>query len=511
MSMRPRATFLALTTAVALAAAAALAGAGATAAAATTPEHLSVSWDAPNGSTFTLPSTDGFGDSVRLEISSNNEGNASVTTHRTSGHGGTLFIGSASYTLASSGSSYVADPPFGDTGLTAGEWLVTVKLNGVTKTTHLKIGTGVATSVKVTTTPSKVFVNSSTGAHALVPHVTAKDEVGTSLPILSGTLKYADSHGANTATGAISSAGATTPGAGGTLFDIGGNHSGAATLKVSNVQGPTTSTHPPSATTHPVLSVAKLTGLTITPTYKTLYPNATGTKATETITIDIATNVGATLPLESGIATIRKGTTLVQSQGLSTTAEDVQTWNGLYGVNVVPGTYTVAVTATLVDGNTLTKSIHLVVSSAVPVLRTKTVTYAGSVFTKSTLHGNAKCMVSGSALACVSKTGEAEHPYVIKSVPSSVLALAPELGYSATMSVSVSHFAATGGTAYFIWGSANLPYSDTIPIDGNGGFADGPELAENTATKVSLDPSWQGAVTWDLTKFSVTYFYWAAP
>jgi hypothetical protein len=487
-----------------------LVGAGATSASATTPEHLTLSWSAPNASVFTLPTTDGFDDSTSVNVTSNKGGTVDISYKRLSGHGGGAFEGIGSFVLGTTASGYAAQVGYTDTGLTAGSWQLSFKVNGVTKTTVVKIGSGVATSVKVTTTPSKVFVNSTAGPHVLTPHVIAKDEVGTALPIASGTLSYQDSHGDDQGTETFKSPNMSTPDATPGTLTITGNHSGLAKVKVSDVQGPVLSAHPPSDTIHPELSTAKLTSVSVTPSFATLYPNGS-TEAVDNIVVDVKNNAGVTLPLTNSSVTITKSSLPVKSSPLSNTGKTTATWDGLNGSDVVAGTYKVKVIGTLQNGNTLTKSIDLKVSAALPVERTVAVVYPGSDFTAKDTHGNFTCVDKGSALDCVSKSTESGDTFHTVSVPKAVLALAKPLGYSGTIAVDITGFTASGGTASYVWGNTDFPYSDNVLITGDGAIHDGPETADNASTMVGLSLNLNDAVSLDLSKFTVTYFYWALP
>jgi hypothetical protein len=510
MQIRPLAKVLAAATAVA--ASVFLIGLGASSASATTPEHLTLSWEGSDFSTFTLPTNDGFDDSIRLNITSNKIGTVDVTSRRLSGHGGSTFVGATSFVLGASGPNYIADPGFTDTGLTAGSWKLTLKINGVTKTTVVRIGSGVATSVKVTTSPSKVFVGNDAAPHLLTPHVVAKDELGTSIPIANGTLSYTGpDHG--TAIGeSVSSSGPTVVGATPTAIDVEGDHSGVAKLTVQGISGPVSSSHPATATVHPTLSVPKLTSLGVTTSFATMYPNATGTKAPEDISLHIKSNTGVTLPLEASTITITKGSSFVGDWSFSQTGYVTQPWDGHNVGNVVAGKYTVRVIATLPGGNTLTKSTQIEVSSAIPVQHTITVSYPGSVFTKKHVDGAAKCTRPGSVLDCVSATGESGGAYIREPVPATVLKFAKPLGYTATMAVTISGYSASTGEAEYSWGGDLGAYSSgVVDITSNGIFQDGPRTALNNARDVYLQYNFGSGISLDLTKFTVTYKYWALP
>ncbi len=497
----------ALATATALAAL--LVGAGASSASATAAEHLKLTFESGVGN-FTQPSTDGFDDSIKLDYASNRSGTVKLSVFRLNGAGGATFAPGDPVELTGSGTTWTGSSTFTDGSLTVGEWQVSAKINGVTEIKDVRIGSGVATSVKVTTTPSKVFVNSSDAPHVLTPHVVARDEIGTSLPILAGTLKYADAHGGNPVSESVESASTTSAGATAATIDVAGNHSGAATIKVSGIQGPRTSSHGASGSEHPTLSVAKLTSAKLVKAYPTMYPQASVDESSETVTVHLVDNAGITLPLENSKLTISQGSTVAASWDLSDTASTTETWDGMSDSSYVYGTYLVKVSATIAGGNTITATTHIVVSPAVPVAKTVTKTYAGSVFTKTDLANSSKCKVSGSALACVSADGHSGDVFVLKSVPSSVLALSPQFGYQAEMQLQITDFLAVGGSANWQWGTVSEPYSAPISITDDGTFSD-TQNADPAAKFVGLELVTDGAIAFHLTRFGVTYTYWAAP
>jgi hypothetical protein len=330
MPTRARARLVALSAAVALTAF--LVGAGASSASANVPEHLKLAWSNGGVDTLTLPSSDEFDDGVVLDITSNQPGTADLAFTRLSGSGGSVFAGSTSYVLGGSGTTWTGTPSFEENDVTVGSWQITVKVNGATEKTVVKIGSGVAKTVKATVQLAPVFENSGVAAHALYPHIVARDELGTSLPILQGTATFTDAKGKNPVTRTFESPTPSTPGVTLTAvngLNIEGTNPGVGTLRVSGIQGPSSSSKSPSSTSHPKISITKS-----------------------------ATTVDSWPTTESGVT--------------------VESWDGKFGSGVVAGTYTVKATITLTDGNTLTKTTHLVVSTAVPVQKTVTVLYKGS-------------------------------------------------------------------------------------------------------------------------------------
>jgi hypothetical protein len=490
-----------------------LVGTGAASASATTPEHLALSWSAPMGSVFTLPTTDSFDDGISANVTSNKAGTVDVSYKRLSGHGGAPFDGVTSFALGTTASGFGAQAGFSDNGLTAGSWQLTFKLNGVEKKETVKIGSGVATTVKVTTPSTKVFENSTVADYHFEPHIVAKDELGTSLPILGGGLAYRDhkvhgqQHGETIALPTSSTGAGVTP-----SISVANDNPGTASITAENVQGPVNSTHPPSGSSHPTVSVAKLTSVSLGASFTTLYPDSENPEATDNITTNVDVNAPVSLPLENSTVSILKGTTVVKSWPVSSSGQTHGSWNGHDGSSVVPGSYTAKVSATLEDGNTLTKTIHLTVSSVVPVEKFVTVNYPGSDVDKH-LAGAGKCKVKGSALDCVSTVGKGDGAALTKSVPSAVLGLAPALGYNVVMQLQDNNYTSSGGTASYLWGSPSPAenYGSDIDITATGTFSNGPVAANNSAKHIELLLAVNGALSLDVTKVSITYYYWKLP
>jgi hypothetical protein len=509
MQFRAHAKFVAVSVSVALTAF--LVGAGATSASATTPEHLGLAWES-HLSHLTLPATDNFDDSIELDVTSNRAGTVSETSHRLSGTG--TFLPSGSYQLSGSGASWTTSIVLSDDETTAGVWQLKFALNGVTEKKTVGIGSGIAKSVRATLPATPVFSNNDQAAHYLHPQIVATDEIGTSLPITAGTVTYTDSKGKNPRTSTFESSSPTSSGV--TLtdtndLDVEGTNPGVGTLKVSGVQGPVASTHPAKSTSHPRVSVAKLTSLKLSFDYPVLYPNATTTMVPDGINMSIGNNVGHILSLVNSSVTISKGSTSVASWPLVETGIPGEDWNGFDGSSVVAGTYTVTVKATLPEGNTLIKTAHLVVSAAIPVEKTLTVTFPGNDFGKQYLHGDAKCKAKGSSLDCVSTTGHGDVGSIVESVPKSVLGLAKPLGYSTAIAVDANNYSSTGGSAFYIWGDKFSEYGSTVNITGNGTFGDGPVAADHEGKLTSLQFTVEDGINLDLSKFTVTYTYWALP
>jgi hypothetical protein len=94
-----------------------------------------------------------------------------------------------------------------------------------------------------------------------------------------------------------------------------------------------------------------------------------GYNDTGVFTFSAATSTGKTIPV-SGTVKVYYGSKLVKSWSLTSSKTKAFTWNGLYGGKLVPGTYTVKVSAKGPQGGTKTAAVSVNVSKKKLVTKT---------------------------------------------------------------------------------------------------------------------------------------------
>jgi hypothetical protein len=506
--MTSRRKILALATTLALAAF--LVGAGTTSATASAPEQLKLSWASSN-SVLTLPSSDSFDDQIDLDATSNEAGSGTISAKRLSGSGGNTLLTTQSLSFTALGpQDYVAGLDIGDSGLTTGSWKVTVAVNGVTKTTEVQIGSGIAKTVTIKPVETKLYTNTSNDKN-LTAQITAKDELGTSLPISGCDAQLETAHATFRTGGNAESPNAQTPGIVYQAMFLVPVNNGVGKVEALGVEGPTFSTHQPSASAAVTFENAKLTSASVKTSISTLYPNMEGYHGTETLTADIKTNAPDLQPLTNSYLEINRGSTNVITDPLSETGSTSLGWAGVISGSVIPGTYTAKVIAQLTGGKTITSETHFTVSAAAPVTRTLTESYPGKDLLKSVTKTGGKCKEDGSSISCSGVSGDVLVATGLFSVPSQVLKVAAgsghAIGFTANSGVKVSNLVDNGSVRVETGAEGQGSTSTTITADGTTTVQS--ESLDGSTKKVFVDISLGNAVSLTVSKVTITYTYTA--
>ena len=138
-----------------------------------------------------------------------------------------------------------------------------------------------------------------------------------------------------------------------------------------------------SPTSQPVIADRILGVATVSAAYSSVYPKPDGFRDTVVLTATMPSQSGPSVVenLQSGSKLIVKlGTTVVKEWALTQGGVRTFTWNGLNGGSIVPGTYTVALTAIGVDSTTRTASTTVTVSAKKLVDASWSKKYSGQFF-----------------------------------------------------------------------------------------------------------------------------------
>jgi hypothetical protein len=336
--------------------------AGLPAASAVTPTHLTLGF--AGSSVLTMPSTDGFKDSITLHVKSTTGPSATELTRQVSGGGGKVLISEKQIPLTELGTNdWEGDLTLDDSALHAGVWKAIVTENGVSKSAQFTIGSGIAKTAKVTTDRSTYFTNTEVAPYMIDVTIAVKDETGTYLPIKGGHLVFVDPKHHTSVFTINASDNGPKPKSSGNLIGVNGLPTGIAGLKASGMVGPGSAHKVASSVKHVTLAKATLESIKLSRTYPIMYRNLGGYHSSESFTFSSKVNTPVTVAM-TGTITLKKGSHLVMSWPLDTTAKDTVMWNGLDQSNNFPGdgTYTVSVKAHIPGSNTKTAVTHFVVS-----------------------------------------------------------------------------------------------------------------------------------------------------
>jgi hypothetical protein len=407
---------------------------------------------------LTLPLTDGFNDVSSLSVTSSSSTPVSVastgvfngtTITLTKDAGDANFSGSLSLAaLNPTAGSYTTQLTQDSAPAVAGPTIV--------------VGSGKAITATVAVSATTVFVNGSPDV-PLTGTVTAQDETGTFLPVLSGELLFMSSTGNHSDDGPIISNGPSVPGA--TLVPASslGWDVGTTSLSVDLVEGPTDN-DPGVATNGFQIAVQLapvLTGVALSRSLSTVYPSKDGYRDTVRFSVTpVLLNPG---PFHyTGSIVIKKGTKVVKAFSYSGSTSSSVVWNGRVGTKLKSGTYSVAATMTG-RGVTAHASTSVVVSGKKLHLRKKSVSVAANSFfsashdvldssTKGTSKfatslttkartqagTNGSCALHGKSLYCSSANGGFSGRFGYTSVPRYVLASTAFRPYAAHLSIKVT-------------------------------------------------------------------------
>jgi hypothetical protein len=125
-----------------------------------------------------------------------------------------------------------------------------------------------------------------------------------------------------------------------------------------------------------------ITAASVTTSKRTIYPVYDGYLDNTQLQVRIPSSISHSIGLVGSKVTIKRGSRTVLTWNLTTSGTHSKTWNGKDGSSVVPGNYTVTVSARGTDGSRYTDSLTIVVSAKSWVSTTLTKTYnAQSAFT----------------------------------------------------------------------------------------------------------------------------------
>jgi hypothetical protein len=314
---------------------------------------------------LTLPAADGFNDSAVLTVIANgpatvkpvilDDADAALTlpalpelTLTDADEDGT-FKGTLALTLTG-------------LGLTAGDYSVRVTettLTDLTATAPLTIGSGHAVDVTLTSTDA-FYPYADRYLDTVKARVTARDETGTAVPF-SGYVMFNN--------GQVSKKAAITWAPGDDNFvyiSVANLTLGSASLlaKVHGPAGPNTTATKPIA-----LLATKLTTVALAKDVSTVYPVVDGFQ--DTVGIKFAAHTaGPAYVGVTGEVTISLNGTTVKSWDLVSSKTRTFTWNGLNGGKIVPGKYTVKVSAKGPQGSSRSAIMYVNVSNKKLVTKT---------------------------------------------------------------------------------------------------------------------------------------------
>ena len=304
---------------------------------------------------ITLPAADGFKDTATLSISSD----TAVTVRPEIVDGTNAVVkelGDVQLLDGDSNGSFTATVPLQALDVAAGAYTVKVTetVGGiVAATAPLTVGSGKVVWATLAASP-KFYPYKDGYLDTLKATVTAFDETDTAVPfsgsvqVKSGTTSRKSNIASPTGAKAFA------------LVSVVGFPSGAGSV-VAKVHGPTAvdfTTDP-----RPVrFDSTRVTTVTVSKNISTVYPADDDYRDTVTFKAVPQTSTGTRLPVTGKVVISLSGKT-VKSWSFSTSATKSFTWNGLNAGRIVPGKYTVKVSAKGPQGSTKTAVVDVNVSA----------------------------------------------------------------------------------------------------------------------------------------------------
>jgi hypothetical protein len=312
---------------------------------------------------ITLPAADGYRDDAVLTVTSD----AAITVSGRIEDANSSTVGSPLADIPLTDPE--ADGTFSGTltlqalELPAGQYTVRLSEKDaatVETTTPLIIGSGEVVQATLSA-PATAFPYKDGQFDSVQAKVKAYDETGTAVPY-SGVVQVKS--GTKTTQAAIASPTAVTASA---TVSVLGLPLGAGTV-VAKVHGNTGADFTTDARAITLLST-KVASVSVSKSVSTIYPAVDGYRDSGSFTVTPVSSTGTTIPV-TGTVNIYYGTKLVKSWALTSSKAKTFTWNGLYGGKLVPGTYTVKVSAKGPEASAKTASTTVNVSKKKLVTKT---------------------------------------------------------------------------------------------------------------------------------------------
>jgi hypothetical protein len=316
---------------------------------------------------LTLPEGDGVNDTTEVTITADAEITAQPQILDASAGKVGPALAPVPLTDPDADGTFTGTVTLSGLGLPAGAYSVTateVLTQTLTASAPLKVGSGSAVDVAVTSANTS-YPHKDGYLDALKATVTVRDETGTPVPYAGSVIFTA---GTLTRTATIAS---TTGAAASASVSVTGLAPGKGSL-TAKVHGPA---GPDKVSAAKVITLAstQVKSVSVARSVGTIYPALDGYRDAGVFTFASTFAGPPTMPVTGAITISLNGKT-VKSWKLTTTATRSFTWNGLNGGTIVPGTYTVKVSAKGPQGSTKSASISVNVSKKKLVSRTATKT-----------------------------------------------------------------------------------------------------------------------------------------